>query len=84
MPDDHVNAPVAKAATAIAAAGLTWSELASVLAVIYTGLLICEWWWKKFWRPFLERRGWVKKRTVALTPSQWAALAERHDEDKEP
>lgn len=31
---------------------------ASGIACIYTGCLLAEWWWKKFWKPFLRKRGW--------------------------
>jgi hypothetical protein len=52
---------VAKVASAWAAVGVTsWSELASFLAAIYTAILMAEWFWKRFWRPVFERRGWVK------------------------
>lgn len=47
----------------LAALGITtWGDVASMFAAIYTALLICEWWWKKFWRPFFVARGWIKRR----------------------
>jgi hypothetical protein len=52
---------VAKIASAWAAVGITsWSEFAAFMASIYTLLLMCEWFWKRFWRPLFERKGWLK------------------------
>lgn len=34
---------------------------ASTLAVGYTATIWVEWWWKKFWKPWLKRRRWVKR-----------------------
>ena len=39
---------------------IPWSTIASIAATLYTTLLIAEWAWKKVWRPFCVRRGWVK------------------------
>lgn len=59
--DQTVAQPAIKIVTAWAAVGITsWADAASMLAAIYTGLLIFEWWWKKFWRPLFEARGWLK------------------------
>jgi hypothetical protein len=33
---------------------------ASTAACLYTGHLLGEWYWKKVFRPFLKRKGWVK------------------------
>lgn len=33
---------------------------ASGVALIYSLHLMGEWYWKKFWRDVLERRGWIK------------------------
>jgi hypothetical protein len=63
--DQTVGAPVFKIATAWAAVGITsWAEAASFVAFFYTLLLIFEWFWKKFWRPIFERRGWVRPKKV--------------------
>lgn len=45
----------------------TWADAASFLAAAYTASLIGEWAWKRFVRPFGERRGWwkVKRRASA-------------------
>jgi hypothetical protein len=39
---------------------IPWSTIASIVATLYTSLLTAEWAWKKVWRPFFVRRGWVK------------------------
>lgn len=39
---------------------LPWATIAQMAAALYTTLLMGEWFWKKLWRPFLERRGWLK------------------------
>lgn len=58
---------VAQAATAtsnyetwIAINSIPWGTIASIAAVLYSFLLISEWFWKKLWRPFFEYRGWIK------------------------
>lgn len=68
----NVPMPVIKLASAWAAVGLakflsllhfigitSWAEGASALAALYTGLLVAEWFWKKFWRPVFVRFGWM-------------------------
>jgi hypothetical protein len=47
--DQDISHPVAKGASVGLAwlGGLTWGELASILAAIYTAILIGEWIWKK-------------------------------------
>lgn len=63
-----VSNPIFKAGTLWAAVGITsWSDVASaaqtfaaVAAFLYSILLIGEWFWRKFWRPMLEARGWIK------------------------
>ena len=39
---------------------LPWATIAQMAAALYTMLLMAEWFWKKLWRPFCERRGWLK------------------------
>ncbi|WP_225784448.1 hypothetical protein [Xenophilus sp. Marseille-Q4582] len=104
-----ISMPVAKAATAIAAAvtakadvadqvvqsatagasyatwsainAIPWGTIASILAGLYTALLMGEWFWKKFWRPMLERLGWIKpKKRYVYTASEWAELRPGADE----
>ncbi|WP_423933150.1 hypothetical protein [Comamonas sp. 23] len=41
---------------------IPWGAIASIVAVLYTVLLISEWFWKKLWRPAFERWGWIKPR----------------------
>lgn len=60
---------LAKAATANASFetwywvnSIPWGNVASIVAFAYTSLLICEWFWKKLWRPAFERWGWIKPR----------------------
>ena len=58
-----IHAPVAKAVSANVAAFFalnSWSDVAAVLAALYSVLLIVEWVWKRVARPYAERRGWVK------------------------
>ena len=73
MDNNEIHMPVAKAASAIGLAGVTWSEWAAILAAFYTFLLIGEWLWKRLGRPFAEGRGWIKPR-AAPTESEWARL----------
>lgn len=38
-----------------------WMALiASTVAVLYSLHLLGEWYWKKVWRPYAERKGWLK------------------------
>lgn len=54
----------AKVLSAILAALIpgSWSEAAAMAAFFYSFLLISEWFWKRFWRPLLERHGILKRR----------------------
>lgn len=62
-----VSNPLFKAGSLWAAVGITsWAEVASaaqtfaaIAALIYSALLIGEWFWRKFWRPLFERWGWI-------------------------
>ena len=57
-----VAAPELKIASVWAAVAVTsWADFAAMLAALYTLILICEWVWKKFLRPFSEAKGWVKR-----------------------
>lgn len=64
MRDDQVNHPIFKVASVGAAwfAGMTWGELASMMACGYTLLLIVDWFWKRFGKTLAIRRGWIKGR----------------------
>ncbi len=39
----------------------SWADFAAFLAAMYSLLLIGEFVWKKFLRPYCEMRGWVKR-----------------------
>ena len=53
-----IAAPVTKAISVLAAAGISsWSDAASIAALVYTLLLIGEWSWKKFLREWIKSRG---------------------------
>lgn len=57
-----VTNPIAKAVTLWAAVGITsWADFASLLAALYSLILIGEWIWKKWMRPRLEVRGYIKR-----------------------
>lgn len=36
------------------------AAIASTAAALYTMHLLCDWWWKKFWRGYFIRRGWIR------------------------
>lgn len=56
-----IAAIVAKSHTFLPHDAAGWMALiASTVAVGYTLTLWAEWWWKKFWRDFLKRRGILK------------------------
>lgn len=64
IPQDHgqISAPILKATSAWGVVAITsLADIASMLAAIYTLLLIGEWCWKKVVRPFAEARRWVKR-----------------------
>lgn len=61
MSERDIAAPAAKLATVWAAVGVSsWADAAALAAFLYSVLLISEWFWKKFWRRILERRGYIK------------------------
>lgn len=39
---------------------LTPANIASWLAALFIFCQLCEWWWRLFWRPLLERLEWLK------------------------
>ena len=39
---------------------LTPGNIASWLAALFVFCQLCEWWWRLFWRPLLERLEWIK------------------------
>ena len=52
---------------------LTWPNIASFAAALYTFALMTDFCWRKWWRPLLERFGWIKPRKT-MTESEWAGL----------
>lgn len=59
--DTTISHPMLKGVSAVVvtAGGLTWGEIASILAGIYTLCLITEWAWKKLVKPLAIRKGWI-------------------------
>lgn len=60
--DDQTTHPVLRVASVGGAllAGMTWGERASMLAAGYTALLIFEWFYRRFIKPYLIRTGRMK------------------------
>jgi hypothetical protein len=67
-PDDQVSYPFAKAVSVVVAwlTSRNLGDLAQLAALFYTSLLIFDWFWRRFWRPFLVRRGWWPRRSPYL------------------
>ena len=56
---------------------IPWGDVAQFVAAIYTSLLILEWFWKKFWRPILESKGWIKpRRPRIITLKEFEQMSE--------
>jgi hypothetical protein len=62
MGDDQIKAPVIKGVSVGLAwlGGMTWGEVASMMAALYTSCLIFEWLWKRLAKPLAISRGWIK------------------------
>jgi len=75
MTDDTIKHPVAKAASAgvVFLGGMTWGEVASMLATIYTACLIIEWLWKRLLKPAAQARGWIAGKRREFLDSTGAA-----------
>lgn len=46
-----------------------WATVASLLAATYSLVLLSEWFWKRLWRPLLERWGVItplKRRSISV------------------
>lgn len=58
---DDIKHPVAKVASAglVFLGGMTWGEVASMLAALYTACLVTEWAWKRVLKPMAQRMGWI-------------------------
>lgn len=53
---------------------IPWGTIASIVAAVYTTLLITEWFWKKLWRPLAERQGWLQpKKPRIMTVQEYDA-----------
>jgi len=62
---------------------LSWSNVAAALAASYTLSMLLEFWWKKFWRPLAERRGWIKEKPrLVLTEAEIAAIERRRERER--
>ena len=60
---------------------LTWQNLSAFAATMVSVCVLFDWWWKRIWRPFAERRGWLKPKPLKkLTPSQLADLIDQNDQ----
>lgn len=59
--DSKISTPAVKVFSAWAAFGITsWSDVAALLAALYSLLLIGEWVWKRFGRDAAIRWGLIK------------------------
>ena len=57
-----VVVPGVKIVSVWAAVKITsWADAASAIAFFYTLLLVGEWLWKRFGRPFCENRRWIRR-----------------------
>ena len=59
---EDVKYPVVKLASVVAATsvGLSWNDIAAMVATAYTFLLILDFLWKKIGKPYARSRGWVE------------------------
>jgi len=65
--DEH---PIFKLVSMWATWGLAHAQVIStLLAALYTMLLVFDWFWRRFWRPFLVSRGWWNPRSPYLADS---------------
>ena len=61
MNEDIKHLPVkVTSAAGIWVTGMTWGEIAQMMAAIYTLLLVIEWLWKRILKPLCQRWGWIK------------------------
>lgn len=69
--DTTIQHPVLKVVSAVivTAGGLTWGEIASIMASIYTLCLITEWIWKRLIKPLAIRKGWMGGKPRAFLDS---------------
>lgn len=63
----------------------TWPNIASMFAALYTLALLTEFFWKRFWRPLLERFGWIKpKPRKQLTAREIEQILSDRETDHSP
>ena len=69
--DTTIHHPVLKVVSAVVvtAGGLTWGEIASIMASIYTLCLITEWLWKKLVKPLAIHHGWIHGKPIPFLES---------------
>ena len=62
---------------------IPWDTLAAFAAFGYSIILIGEWFWKKFWRPAFERKGWIapKKGPRIITLEEYHQMSETQRAD---
>lgn len=64
---------------------ITWPNLASFAAFLFTMAMLTEFCWKKFWRPFLEAWGLIKPvRRRVYTAREWAEKMAEQDSTRVP
>ena len=64
---------------------LTWPNLAAMAAFLYSVALLTEFCWKKFWRPAMERFGWIKpKPRRVYTAREISDMLAARDSDQAP
>lgn len=64
---------------------LSPANIASWLAALFVFCQLCDWWWKKVWRPMFERNGWIKaKPRKVYTAREWADRIAAQDSDQAP
>lgn len=74
------------AETALVAADfftMSWSNVAAFLAAAYTLSMLIEFWWKKFWKPWAIRKGWIKPPQKFVLTEEEIADVERRRRIKE-
>lgn len=79
---DKITAPVAKVVTlwsvvgfsSLADAASFATMLAGFFAAFYSLLLVCEWFWKRLWKPVFIHFGWFGFKRRIMTVAEDAAL----------
>ncbi|MDO9114513.1 MAG: hypothetical protein Q7U63_12070 [Polaromonas sp.] len=79
---DKIAAPVAKSValwslvgfSSLADAASFATMIAGFLAALYSLLLVCEWFWKKLWKPVFTHFGWFGLKRRIITVKEDAAM----------